>query len=96
MLTLDDDEVAKIAMLARIRVEKDDLAVYAGQLSGIFGLVEAMEVVNTADVEPMAHPQDLSQRLRVDKVTEVVDRERLQRGAPSTEEGLYLVPRVLG
>ena len=94
-VTLEDSEVAKIAMLARIGVDEDDLHGYAEQLTGILELVKAMDSIDTTQVEPMAHPQDQSQRRRPDEATEVVDRDTLQKGAPRVEDGLYLVPRVL-
>jgi aspartyl-tRNA(Asn)/glutamyl-tRNA(Gln) amidotransferase subunit C len=54
-----------------------------------------MQAVDTRGVEPMAHAQDLSQRLRDDVVTETNRREAFQAVAPETEAGLYLVPKVI-
>jgi aspartyl-tRNA(Asn)/glutamyl-tRNA(Gln) amidotransferase subunit C len=92
-LTLDD--VKRIAKLARIRVNEDEAASYQTQLNGIFGLIEEMQAANTAGVEPMSHAQDLAQRLRADVVTEPDRREAFQSVAPQTENGLYLVPKVI-
>jgi len=58
-------------------------------------LVEQMDAANVDDVEPMAHPQDAMQRLREDNVTEINQREKLMSNAPSTQDGLFLVPKVL-
>ena len=65
------------------------------QLSGIFDLIAEMQAVDTSGVEPMSHSQDLSQRLREDKVTETNQREAFQAVAPQVEAGLYLVPKVI-
>jgi len=65
------------------------------QLSGIFNLIAEMQAVDTTGIEPMSHAQDVSQRLREDKVTETDQREAFQAIAPQTESGLYLVPQVI-
>ncbi len=94
-MSLSIDDVKRIAKLARIRVTEDEAAGYQTQLNGIFGLIEAMQAVNTAGIEPMSHAQDLAQRLRPDAVTEPNRREAFQAVAPQTENGLYLVPKVI-
>ncbi|MCU0933345.1 MAG: Asp-tRNA(Asn)/Glu-tRNA(Gln) amidotransferase subunit GatC [Thiobacillaceae bacterium] len=94
-MSLSIDDVQRIAKLARIRVNEAEVAGYQTQLNGIFGLIEAMQAVDTAGVEPMSHAQDLSQRLRADAVTEPDRRQAFQAVAPQTENGLYLVPKVI-
>ncbi|MDH5483723.1 MAG: Asp-tRNA(Asn)/Glu-tRNA(Gln) amidotransferase subunit GatC [Gammaproteobacteria bacterium] len=94
-MSLGPDDVKKIAHLARLGINESDIEGYADSLSSILGLVEDMNTVNTDDVLPMAHPQDVSQRLRVDEVTESNQREKFQAIAPLTEDGLYLVPQVI-
>jgi aspartyl-tRNA(Asn)/glutamyl-tRNA(Gln) amidotransferase subunit C len=94
-MSLSIDDVKRIAKLARIRVTEDEAAGYQNQLNGIFGLIEEMQAVDTAGVEPMSHAQDLAQRLRPDEVTEPDRREAFQAVAPQTENGLYLVPKVI-
>jgi len=54
-----------------------------------------MQSVDTEVVEPLAHPLDLVQRLRADAITEGNQRDKLQKLAPASEDGLYLVPKVL-
>lgn len=92
-LTLED--VHKIAGLARIAVSEDDAIATRDKLNNIFGLIEQMQAVDTRHVAPMSHPQDVSQRLREDAVSETDQREAFQRIAPQTEAGLYLVPKVI-
>jgi aspartyl-tRNA(Asn)/glutamyl-tRNA(Gln) amidotransferase subunit C len=96
-LTLDD--VRHIARLARIELAAGEDEATRAKLAGIFGLIEAMQAVDTRGVEPMSHPQDLSgqlsQRLRPDVATEADRREAFQAIAPQTEAGLYLVPKVI-
>ena len=94
-MSLDAEQVKKIAHLARIEINEADIPGYAETLSSILDLVDQMSAVNTDDVEPMAHPMDASQRLRADVVTEMNKREAFQSVAPKTEDGLYLVPQVI-
>lgn len=94
-MSLSLEDVRKLATLARIELSDGDAEATQAKLNGIFGLIEQMQAVDTSDVEPMSHPQETSQRLREDRVTEPDRREAFQRVAPQTEAGLYLVPRVI-
>jgi aspartyl-tRNA(Asn)/glutamyl-tRNA(Gln) amidotransferase subunit C len=94
-MSLDKNDVEKIAHLARITIAEDDIPGYAESLSSILELVEQMDAVNTDDVVPMAHSHDTYQRLREDLVTEENQREHFQKNAPEVEKGLYLVPQVI-
>jgi aspartyl-tRNA(Asn)/glutamyl-tRNA(Gln) amidotransferase subunit C len=92
-LTLDD--VKRVAHLARIAVDDAEAAAALQQLSGIFGMIEQMQAVNTAGITPMSHAQDLVLRLRQDAVTEDDQHALFQSVAPRVEAGLYLVPKVI-
>jgi aspartyl-tRNA(Asn)/glutamyl-tRNA(Gln) amidotransferase subunit C len=94
-MALEVSHVEKIAHLARLGIDADDIAVYARSLSNILALVEQLNSVDTTGVEPLAHPLEATQRLRPDVVTEVDERAKFQQCAPLTEAGLYLVPRVI-
>ena len=94
-MSLSIEEVARIAALARIETPPEEAVAVQAQLNNIFELIGQMQAVNTEGVEPMAHGQDLSMRLREDKVTEQDHRELYQSVAPQVESGLYLVPRVI-
>ena len=94
-MSLERTDVEKIAHLARLAVSEQELDSVAGDLSNILELVEQMNAVDTTGVEPMAHPLHMVQRLRADEVSESDQRDHFQSIAPQTEEGLYLVPRVI-
>ncbi len=94
-MSLLGKDINKIAWLARIRIDEDDIDEYARDLSGILDLVDQMAVVDTSGVQPMAHPLDQAQRLRPDIVTEIDQRDYFQSQAPRVTEGLYLVPKVI-
>ncbi len=94
-MSLTPEEVKKIAFLARLAIKEENITQYSKDLSGILDLVDQMDAANTENIEPMAHPQDAMQRLRKDEVTEINQREKLMQNAPATENGLFLVPKVL-
>ena len=94
-MTIGKREVEKIAHLARLSVGEQEIEVYVDELSRILDFVEQMNEIDTIEVTPMAHPLEMTQRLRPDQVTESDRREEFQACAPSTENGLYLVPKVI-
>jgi aspartyl-tRNA(Asn)/glutamyl-tRNA(Gln) amidotransferase subunit C len=94
-MSLSTEEVKQIALLARLAISDEETQQYSESLSERFDLVAQMNAVNTDGIAPMAHPQDISQRLREDVVTADNQREKFQSIAPATEDGLYLVPKVL-
>lgn len=94
-MSLTLEQVRRVAHLARIEVSDAEAQSTLGHLNGIFALIEEMQAVDTTGIEPMAHAQDLAQRLREDTVTETDQRAAFQAVAPETEAGLYLVPQVI-
>ncbi|GIX28807.1 Asp-tRNA(Asn)/Glu-tRNA(Gln) amidotransferase subunit GatC [Pelomicrobium sp. G1] len=94
-MSLSLDDVRRIAHLARIAITEEEAQMVLQQLTGIFALIEKMQAVDTRDIEPMAHAQDVVLRLRPDEVTEADQRELFQSIAPRVEAGLYLVPKVI-
>lgn len=94
-MSLDKTEIQKIAWLARLTINEDNITGYSRDLSNILQLVEQMNSIDTTSVDPMAHPLELKARLRPDQVTEINQREKFQTNAPAVEDGLYLVPKVI-
>jgi aspartyl-tRNA(Asn)/glutamyl-tRNA(Gln) amidotransferase subunit C len=94
-MALDKADIEKIAQLARLQVSDSEAADVAQRISDILTLIDQMQAVDTDQIEPMAHPLDMVQRLRPDRVTEKDRRDELQKLAPATEDGLFLVPKVI-
>lgn len=95
-MSLTGDQVRHIASLARLQLEAEEFDDVVGKLSRIVDFVNQLQAAETEDVLPMAHPLDQVQRLRPDRVTEVIDRDAIQADAPAVRDGFYLVPKVIG
>ena len=95
-MSLTRKDVEGIAHLARLSIAESELPVYAASLSKILSFVEQLNAAGVDDVEPMSHPlAGQVQRLRLDEVIDVDQRDKYQLNAPRTEAGLYLVPKVI-
>ena len=99
-MALTPQEVTRIAQLARLELQPAEAAAMLSQLNDFFRVVEQMSAVDTSGVEPLYTPlsavQEVVLRLRDDTVTETDDRTANQRSAPAVEDGLFLVPKVIG
>ena len=94
-MALDKSEVEKIAHLARLHISESEADEVTNRIIDILALIDQMQSVDTDAVEPLAHPLDVVQRLRSDTVTERDNRDELQTLAPASQDGLYLVPKVI-
>ena len=94
-MSLDKSEVQKIAWLARLAIDKDDIASYCDELTDILDLMEQMNLIDTTDIVPLAHPLEVFSRLRVDNVTEIDQRENFQADSSKIKDGYYIVPKVI-
>ncbi|MDD5057081.1 MAG: Asp-tRNA(Asn)/Glu-tRNA(Gln) amidotransferase subunit GatC [Sideroxydans sp.] len=94
-MSLSLADVEKVARLARLAMNEQEIQAAQAQLNNIFGLIAEMQAVDTTGIAPMSHAQDVAQRLRPDVVSESNQREAFQAIAPQVEQGLYLVPQVI-
>ncbi|MBW3566746.1 MAG: Asp-tRNA(Asn)/Glu-tRNA(Gln) amidotransferase subunit GatC [Proteobacteria bacterium] len=94
-MALKPEDVKSIAQLARLEIREADIPAYADNLSRILDFVQQLEAADTEKVTPMAHPLEMSQRLRADEVIEKDQRDLYQENAPQVDAGLYLVPKVI-
>lgn len=94
-MSLTLEQVQRIAHLARVAISPAEAETTLRHLNDIFSLIEQMQAVDTRGVLPMAHAQDLAQRLRDDEVRETDQRGLFQESAPEVADGLYLVPKVI-
>jgi aspartyl-tRNA(Asn)/glutamyl-tRNA(Gln) amidotransferase subunit C len=94
-MSIERQEIEKLATLSRIAISEDTITEVSQRLSSVLELVDQLQAVNTDGVEAMSHPMKATQRLREDEVSEINQREAFQAIAPDTEEGLFLVPKVI-
>ena len=94
-MSLDKNKVKEIAFLARLSIQDSELEQSTQELNNILGLMDQLGEIDTGDVEPMAHPLEMSQRLREDKVTEDDLSEEFHEIAPKTGNYHFLVPTVI-
>lgn len=99
-MSLELSDVKRIANLARLEISDAETASTLEKLNGIFSLVEQLKAVDTTGIAPLSHPiaallPELALRLRDDVVTESNHRNEYQQVAPATQDGLYLVPKVI-
>jgi aspartyl-tRNA(Asn)/glutamyl-tRNA(Gln) amidotransferase subunit C len=98
-MSLTPQDIARIANLARLELKPEESERMLSQINGFFGIVQAMQAVDTTGITPMAHPvaaiQDITLRLRPDVASEPNQRDLNQQSAPAVERGLFLVPKVI-
>jgi aspartyl-tRNA(Asn)/glutamyl-tRNA(Gln) amidotransferase subunit C len=101
-MSLNDQDIQRIANLARLELQPDEQQRMLSKINDFFGIVEQIRAVDTTGVVPMAHPVDamanssgVQLRLRPDVVSEDNQRDANQRSAPAVERGLFLVPKVI-
>tara|TARA_B110000285_G_C14692478_1_gene409672 strand:+ start:280 stop:567 length:288 start_codon:yes stop_codon:yes gene_type:complete len=94
-MALENADIEKIAILARLQVTHSETSDYANSISSILSLIDQMQQVSTEGIVPLSNPHDASQRLRKDEVTCDNQRDAFIALAPAAQDGLYLVPKVL-
>ena len=94
-MSIERKEIEKLATLSRIAINDETINEVSQRLDSVLQLVDQLQAVDTTGVEAMSHPMQATQRLREDEVSEINQRKALQAIAPDTEEGLFLVPKVI-
>lgn len=94
-MALSRDDVAKVAVLARLRLAPEELTTFTGQLSSIVDFVAQLQALDTAQVEPLAHGVELTNVFRQDVRGPALDREAALANAPRRDKEGFLVPAVL-
>jgi len=95
-MSLSRQEVAKVATLARLALSDEELVTMTSQLGGIVGFVSQLEELDTASVDPLAHPLDAKNVFRDDVVQPSLTTAEALQSAPRHDGQCFLVPAVLG
>jgi aspartyl-tRNA(Asn)/glutamyl-tRNA(Gln) amidotransferase subunit C len=94
-MSVDDATVRRIAHLARIRVEDDEVAHLKGEINAILSWVEQLQAVDVEGVGPMTSVTPMKMKMRDDEVTDGEIADQVTRNAPMSDDGFYLVPKVI-
>jgi aspartyl-tRNA(Asn)/glutamyl-tRNA(Gln) amidotransferase subunit C len=94
-MSLSIDDVAKVALLARLRLSPDELQTFTGQLNSIMDYVAQLQELDTSDVEPLAHGVEVRNVFRDDVRGDALPREAALQNAPKRNQESFLVPAVL-
>ena len=94
-MSVDAATVRRIAHLARIAVEEDEVERLKGELNAILAFVEQLQEVNVDGVAPMTSVTPMKMKMREDKVTDGNDAEAVLKNAPQSDDNFYLVPKVV-
>lgn len=92
---VDDSTVRRIARLARIRITDEEAQMLQSELSGILDWVEQLDEVDTANVEPMTRVVPIELKMRRDEIMDGNIAADVTRNAPATEDGYFVVPKVV-
>lgn len=94
-MSMDKETVRKVASLANIEMNEEDLQRAAIQISGIIDWVEQLGAVNTDNVEPLANVANIELRLRKDIVTDGDCQDKILANAPEQMQGFFVVPKIV-
>ncbi|WP_439109385.1 Asp-tRNA(Asn)/Glu-tRNA(Gln) amidotransferase subunit GatC [Lentibacter sp.] len=94
-MSIDKDTAAKVAKLARIRVEEADLPALAAEFNAVLGFIEQLSEVDVDGVEPMVSVTPMRLPRRVDAVTDGGQQAKVLANAPDAREGFFAVPKVV-
>lgn len=95
-MSVDRETVLKIARLARIRIEDEEVEGLSGELNQILAWVEQLNEVDTEGVEPMTSVVERTASLRADEISDGDCAEAVTVNAPESAHGFYVVPKVVG
>jgi aspartyl-tRNA(Asn)/glutamyl-tRNA(Gln) amidotransferase subunit C len=94
-MTLTADDVAKVALLGRLRLSPEELQTFTGQLNSIVDFVAQLQELDTREVEPLAHGVEVRNVFREDVLGPALPREKALANAPKRNAEGFLVPAVL-
>ena len=94
-MSINKSDIEHLCNLSKLNLDDEEQSVFLSQMQSILDMIEELQEVNTGDIEPMAHPLQMTQRLRDDEVTEFNDREKYQKNTDFAEDGFYKVPKVI-
>ena len=95
-MALSEQEVRKLAFLARLELSDEEVRTIGPQLVSILSFIEQLSELDTDDVEPMTTALDVDNRWRPDQLVSGLSNQQALQNAPASDEDCFLVPPVLG
>jgi aspartyl-tRNA(Asn)/glutamyl-tRNA(Gln) amidotransferase subunit C len=95
-MKISKEEVLYVAHLARLDLDEESIEKFAGQIDEILGYIEKLNQVETKDIKPTSHAISLTNAFRDDEEKEHIDRKLALANAPEKEDGLFVVPKIVG
>jgi aspartyl-tRNA(Asn)/glutamyl-tRNA(Gln) amidotransferase subunit C len=95
-MKITKEEVLYVAHLARLDLDEESIEKFAGQIDEILGYIEKLNQVETKDIKPTSHAISLTNAFRDDEEKEHIDRKLALANAPEKEDGLFVVPKIVG
>jgi aspartyl/glutamyl-tRNA(Asn/Gln) amidotransferase C subunit len=93
---ITDADVRHVAKLSRLKLDDQKVHFFATQLSNVLGYIAKLNELDVTNVQPMAHPTDMSNRFRPDVPTEPLPVEAVLANAPDRDDPFFKVPKVIG
>jgi len=94
-MSIDQSTAARVAKLARIKVEEDALPALAQEFNAVLGFIEQLNEVDVEGVEPMTSVTPMRLKRRADVVTDGNIQDKILANAPDVREGFFAVPKVV-
>lgn len=94
-MPISSEDAAKVAKLARLRLDDDKLEHFAGQMDGILAYMETLGSVDTAGVEPLYSPVTHETPMRDDVASKGCSRDQILANAPATDGQFFIVPKIV-
>lgn len=94
-MSFEIKDIDKIATLAALKLGDEEKIEFSSEISKVLDLFKILDKVDVEGIEPMAHPLEMTQKLAEDEAESLLERDYLQKIAPKTKAGLYLVPKVI-
>jgi aspartyl-tRNA(Asn)/glutamyl-tRNA(Gln) amidotransferase subunit C len=95
-MKITKEEVVHVATLARLNLDKKAIELYTKQLGEILTYMDALNRVNTDDVPATSHAIFMNNAFREDEVKDSIPVDESLANAPRSEDGTFIVPKVIG
>ena len=94
-MSIDKSDIKHLCNLSKLNLDEEEQSVFLSQMRSILDMIAELQEADTGEIEPMAHPLQMTQRLRDDEVTEFNQRDKYQKNTEFAEDGFYKVPKVI-